>query len=302
MHNRRRPRRVGGVMRHVRRSGHGVILVVMRHLLGVVAGGVRIHRGAVVHGVVVVVGVVVLLVIVRRLVRRLVGREMLRTAASRTVACGRHMSHLNRSSSSWYSANTTRHRLPSRQMTTVHLAGLGSIEAVASCPLLRLRFLERNNRRVFAFEGNILTKSRRWRRTGLARKKKEKSRAAGGGIGFEWCAVISKPRMSLSLVAKPWPQRVVSWKLRSRAKARCWCWLVPVPVPGPQETKRAVRHVYFFDLFSSIIQQQLRSTSGSQESNPMQLKNVYGHCIKACRTALTVGSKDTRPDVCKGGY
>jgi hypothetical protein len=163
VHSRRRPRRVGGVVRHVLRSGHVAVLVVVRHLLGVVAGGVGIHRSAVVHGV---VDVVVLLVIVRRLV----GRIVLRPLSSRAVACGRHMSHIDGASTSWYSANTSRHRLPSRQMTTVHLAGLGSIEAVASCPLPLLRFLEKNNRRVFAFEGNDFTKGLRWRRTGLVRE------------------------------------------------------------------------------------------------------------------------------------
>ena len=98
---------------------------------------------------------------------------MRRRPSSRAIACcswARHRSHVGRSLPAWPFADTARHGLPSRQMTTVHLAGLGSIEAVARCPLLLLRFLEKDNRRVFAFERSGFTKSRRWRRTGLVKK------------------------------------------------------------------------------------------------------------------------------------
>lgn len=66
---------------------------------------------------------------------------MRRRPASRTIACGswaRHRSHIRRSSPAGPSTDTdtARHGLPSRQMTTVHLAGLGEYEAVDSRPLL----------------------------------------------------------------------------------------------------------------------------------------------------------------------
>lgn len=122
-------------MRQVGRGGHATTLVVVCHGR-VVAVRVRVHRAVVVH--VSRVDMLLLLVMIRWLMR---GVLMRRRPASRTIACGswaRHRSHIRRSSPAGPSTDTdtARHGLPSRQMTTVHLAGLGEYEAVDSRPLL----------------------------------------------------------------------------------------------------------------------------------------------------------------------
>jgi hypothetical protein len=85
---------------------------------------------------------------------------MRRRPSSRAIACcswARHRSYVGWSSPAGPSADTARHGLPSRQMTTVHLAGLGEYEAVDSGPLL-LR--QRRRRPLLGAGGSSLQRMR----------------------------------------------------------------------------------------------------------------------------------------------
>lgn len=120
----RRPLRVGIVM-HIWWIGHGAILVLVRSLR-VETLGIGIHITVVVDRTDVLM-LMLVLVLLMRLVIWVMVVWILRWSSSPTAR-----SHINLSSchnsSPPSSADTSRHGLPSRQMTTVHLAGLGMMK------------------------------------------------------------------------------------------------------------------------------------------------------------------------------
>jgi hypothetical protein len=141
-------------MLHIGRVVHGGSLV-MRRDLGVVVGRVGVHIAARVHVVDVRLGMILLMsgILMRRrptpcsrgagmLLLRMV--VMMRNRAHINVPSSAHGRTCNAhagshdsdrchcsSSCSTTTASSSWHRLPSRQMTTIHLAGLGMVEAVA---------------------------------------------------------------------------------------------------------------------------------------------------------------------------
>lgn len=101
----------------VRRAGYSAVLVVVRNMVIVLMIGI--------HVVVVVHGVDVLLVVILVMMGWVLRWRSASSTTSSLAGYGSHIASCYNCTAAVAAADTSWHGLPSRQMITVHLAGLG---------------------------------------------------------------------------------------------------------------------------------------------------------------------------------